>query len=133
MKSTALLRTLALALLGVFLSVFQYLHFIENPRGTYASYAEMEQSGLIARGWLPNYLPTSATDIEESHNIDTNRVWAAFKYHVGDVGSVESSCKQVAQNELGTKYLCPPFDTQTATVVLRNNGEGYYLRYENGI
>lgn len=39
----------------------------------------------------------------------------------------------VVENELGTKYLCPPFDTQTTTVILRNNGEGYYLRYENGI
>ena len=133
MKSFTLLIALPLAILGVVLAALQYMEYTENPKSTFASYEEMDRSGLIARGWLPQYLPRSATEIVESHNLDTNRVWAAFRYRVGDFDSVESICNRIAENELGKKYHCPPFDTRTSTLVLRNNGEGYYLSYENGI
>lgn len=133
MKSFTLVIALPLAALGVVLAAIRYMEYTENPKSAFESYEEMERSGLIARGWLPQYLPPSATDIEESHNLDTNRVWAAFRYQVGDLDSVESGCNRIAENDLGKKYLCPPYDTRTSTLVLRNDGEGYYLSYENGI
>jgi hypothetical protein len=133
MKSFALVITFLFAALGVVLAALRYMEYTENPKSAFESYEEMERSGLIAAGWLPQYLPSSATNIEESHNIDTNRVWAAFRYQVGDLDSVESACNRIAENDLGKKFLCPPFGKRTSTLVLRNNGEGYYLSYENGI
>ena len=133
MKSLTLVIALTLAILGVVLAALRYMEYTENPKSTFGSYEEIERSGLIARGWLPHYLPPTATDIEESHNLDTNRAWAAFRYQVGDLDAVETACNRIAENDLGKKYLCPPFDSRTSTLVLRNDGEGYYLSYENGI
>jgi hypothetical protein len=133
MRAVAVTITLIFALLGVALSALRYMDFTENPRSSFVSFAEMEAAGMIAAGWLPEFLPKSATHIEESHNIDTNRVWASFKYRVGDLQSIEASCKKIAENNLGKKYLCPPLDTRTSTVILGNDGAGYYLSYENGI
>lgn len=133
MKSFALVIILIFAMLGVLWVALQYMEYTENPRSTFASYEEIERSGLIARGWLPWYLPHSVTEIEESHNLDTNRVWASFRYRVTDLDAVESTCKRIAENGQGKKYLCPPYEARTSTLVLRNDGEGYYLSYQNGI
>ena len=133
MRAIVVTITLILALLGVVLGALRYMDYAENPRSSFASLAEMEAAGMVASGWLPEFLPESATHIEESHNVDTNRVWASFKYRVGDLQSVEGACKKVAENNRGKKYLCPPLDTRTSTIILGSDGAGYYLSYENGI
>ena len=124
---------LALALLGFVLGGFLYLAYMENPKSSFPSIAELEASGLVDAGWLPGYLPRSANQIEERHNIDTNEVWASFRYKVGDVQTVESMCEKIAENDRGKKYLCPPLDTRTTTIILRSDGSGYYNSYDNGI
>ncbi len=133
MKYFAFVVLLPLAALGVALAGLRYMDYLENPRSTFTSLEQIKESGLIERGWLPPFLPPSIVQIEESHDIDTNRVWASFKYTIGDLESVESACDQIAENESGKKYLCPPFDKRTSTLTLRNDGTGYYLSYENGI
>ena len=133
MRAIVVTLTLILALLGVVLGALRYMDYTENPRSSFASFAEMKTAGMVASGWLPEFLPESATHIEESHNIDTNRVWASFKYRVDDLQSVERACKKIAENNRGKKYLCPPLDTRTSTIILGSDGAGYYLSYENGI
>lgn len=133
MRAVAIVVTLILAFLGVVLGALRYLDYTENPRSSFTSFAEMEAAGMIAAGWLPKFLPRSATHIEESHHIDTNTVWASFKYQVGDLQAVEGACEKIVENKQGKKYLCPPLDTRTSTIILDNNGTGYYLSYENGI
>ena len=124
---------LALALLGIVLGGFRYMDYLENPKSSFSSIAEMKASGLVDAGWLPGYLPRTASQIEERHNIDTNEVWASFRYAVGDVQSVETACEKIVENDRGKKYLCPPVDTRTTTIVLGNDGSGYYQSNYNGI
>ena len=88
---------------------------------------------MIQAGWLLDFFPKSATNIKEGHNIDTNRVWASFSYNVKDIKSIETICTRIAQSPGGHKFLCPPYETETTTMVLRNDGSGHFLRYENGI
>lgn len=38
----------------------------------YATYAEARDAGMIERGWMPDFVPTSATDIHDVHDLDTN-------------------------------------------------------------
>jgi hypothetical protein len=109
------------------------MEYMENPKSRFSSIAEMEASGLVETGWLPGYLPRSAFQIEERHNIDTNEVWASFRFKIGDVDSVESKCEKIAENDRGKKYLCPPLDTRTTTIILSNDGVGYYKSYDIGI
>jgi hypothetical protein len=124
MKTVALITLAVLALIGVFaLGVFAVAHF-ENPSSRFSTYDELRASGLIERGWVPEFLPRSATDIEESHDLDTNRGWASFKYKAGDTVAADEGCKLLHRTNEGSKYLCPPFEAQTAILVLRASGTG---------
>ena len=124
---------LLFAVLGIALSALLSLKYLEKPRSTFASFANMEAAGMIDAGWLPDYLPKSAVNIEERHDLDTNEVWASFAYHPGDVEAVRGVCTKIAENDRGSKYICPPFDARTSTIVLTKNGTGYYRSYPNGI
>jgi hypothetical protein len=124
MKTAALIALAILALIGVFaLGVFATAHF-ENQSSRFSTYDELRASGLIERGWVPEFLPRSATDIEESHDLDTNRGWASFKYKAGDTAAADQGCQLLHRTNEGSKYLCPPFEGQTAILVLRASGVG---------
>ncbi len=133
MKNVLLTIFVLLALLGVISSALMLMKYLESSKNEFATFEEMKEAGLIQKGWLPDYFPKSATNIREGHNIDTNRVWATFKYESSDLQSIEAQCKEIAKSPAGKKFLCPPYETETTTMVLRVNGEGNLLRYENGI
>lgn len=44
----------------------------------YRTYAELERAGDGARSWMPGWLPSSATDIYDWHNLDTNATRIRF-------------------------------------------------------
>jgi hypothetical protein len=46
---------------------------------SFANVKEARSSGAVARGWVPDDLPESATDLHELHNLDTNEVWGTFR------------------------------------------------------
>ena len=88
---------------------------------------------MIKSGWWPDYFPKSATNIEEGHNIGTNRVWASFNYHARDIEAVEDTSLKITESPKGNKFLCPPYEKETITIILRKNGSGIFLSYANGI
>jgi hypothetical protein len=133
MKNMVLILSIPLALVGIVLAASTYFAYLENINNEFATFEEMESAGLISRGWLPEYFPRSATRIREAHNLDTNRVWAEFKYDKREVKLLEEVCLKIAVSNAGSKFLCPPYDSRTSTMIFRNNGEAYYLSYENGI
>lgn len=51
----------------------------------YATYAEARAAGMIERGWLPDFVPTSATDIHDVHDLDTNAQTLIFSAPGSDV------------------------------------------------
>ena len=105
-----------------------YLEYTENPRSNFATFADMEAAGMIASGWLPDFLPRSAREIEVTTGIDTNRVKASFKYDVGDVHSVEAACKKVSNDNRASKYVCQTRNAETATLLLGHDGVAFYSR-----
>ena len=46
----------------------------------YADRAQVEADGAFTKGWAPDFLPDSATNIRESHNLDTNECWLTFTF-----------------------------------------------------
>lgn len=38
------------------------------------------KNGAVMRGWIPSWLPATARNIKESHNVDTNGVIISWKY-----------------------------------------------------
>jgi len=128
-KTIALFITTPIALLAILMVVFQRA---ENPTSEYDTYADLETSGLIA-GWLPDYLPASAVNIKVRRQMDTSSVWASFEYQVGDIEPVEEACKLIAETQFRKKFLCPPHEERTSTMLLRNDGQAYYSSYTDSI
>ncbi len=133
MKNLALFFLIPLAIVGIILAALASISHFENSRNEFENFAEMEAAGLIVRGWLPAYFPKSATRILEGHNLDTNRVWATFRYEKGDIESIGGVCRKITENDVGSKYLCPPYDSGTSIMVLRNDGEAGYISFEDPI
>ena len=50
----------------------------------YATKAEAEADGAIARGWIPAGVPPSTHEIREAHDVDTNRRWGLFNFAPAD-------------------------------------------------
>jgi len=93
--------------------------FSDRVSESFQDYQAMKQSGIFESGWLPSYLPKSARDIRESHDIDTNYVEASFQFDVGDTESIESNCKLPSEvNDVAT-YVCGIYE-----VKLSKGGKG---------
>lgn len=51
----------------------------ESQTRHYPTRADAERDGAFVRGWLPADLPAQASDIMESHNLDSNQMWVRFQ------------------------------------------------------
>jgi hypothetical protein len=121
-----LLTLTSLMLVVIFMSYF------EIQRTFYANYDEAKKSGAFERGWLPKYLPRSAKNIHEVHNLDTNQGWAEFEFDVKDIAKMESQCQLSEKTRMNKKFSCPEIDKTTVIFVLQFNGKGHYtLSYKH--
>jgi len=57
-----------------------------------------EAADTIGRGWVPSILPESATDIRESHNLDTNVGHGTFAFGAADAHSFRAALVPVSAN-----------------------------------
>lgn len=51
----------------------------EDRRERFTLGAEALRSEVAKRGWVPAWLPASATNIDIRYNLDTNYIWLAFR------------------------------------------------------
>jgi len=58
----------------------------------YTSFQEASQKGAFKSGWLPQALPRSAMNIVEAHNVDSNELWATFRYSNNDIHGLTKEC-----------------------------------------
>lgn len=79
------------------------LHRVENPKSKYDDYQAVVADDAISRGWIPSFLPKSATDITEQHSIDTNIGYISFKAEATDIERVKVDCDSLDYQEV--KYL----------------------------
>lgn len=57
----------------------------------YDTHAEATKDGAIRRGWIPTWMPETATHIHESHDLDTNA--RALSFTVPNANSVIDALK----------------------------------------
>jgi len=65
----------------------------ETMESHYPDRAAAVAGGAIKRGWLPEWLPRSARNIEAWHDLDTNRTIASFSYEASDAPVLPSECR----------------------------------------
>lgn len=81
----------------IFLSLFlcgcDYLIHEEE----YKNLDEAQSKDAVLRGWVPDYLPSTATQIKEMHDLDTNELWGEFKFDSkkDNLSKLLKVCKQM--------------------------------------
>ncbi|MGK7949074.1 MAG: hypothetical protein AB4368_09785 [Xenococcaceae cyanobacterium] len=60
---------------------------------TYQNYEETVAKGAIERGWIPDFLPVSAINIQEKHDLDTNEIILKFNFDLTDSEKLLQSCQ----------------------------------------
>lgn len=96
---------IAMALMVGGLSI---LYYFEDLISTYPTYAEAEQDSAIARGWIPAYIPRSAREIREVHNVDTNRQWLRFRLPEADARQMVRRMLPLSYADLRDARARPP-------------------------
>ncbi len=56
---------------------------------TYETMGKAREDGAIDRGWVPEYLPDTATNIRERHSQDTNEGWGTYSFGDLDLSHFE--------------------------------------------
>ena len=102
--------------------------YIENPTSRYSTYQSAREAGALEEGrWIPPFLPESARNLVETHNIDSNVLKISFEYSPDDLGGLISECRELKVPSGGTRrFECRnwglPID-----VYLESSGNGLVL------
>lgn len=64
----------------------------DRMRASYPDRTAAEQDGAFRRGWLPSWMPISARDIEEIHDLDTNAQAIRFTVPLGWKPPTSAAC-----------------------------------------
>jgi hypothetical protein len=77
----------------------------ETLDASYATSEEVIRSGYLEKGWIPRWLPGNATDIRETHNIDSNV--SELSFVIPDQSSVvlPEDCKPVEYAHTVRAYI----------------------------
>ena len=117
---TKILGTVIVIGACVFAALYM-LKTIENPSSEFATYAEMEASGLMEARWIPKIIPKSAFEISETHNVDTNIVRISFRFSPKDISIAESECRSESVKSMNLVFKCTE-----GILTLTNDGHGYF-------
>lgn len=72
---------------------------LEVTSSSYETYDEIASNPrTFEAGWIPRWLPRSATNISESHDLDTNDVWIVFSFAAED--RFHEDCQEIEKTEL---------------------------------
>lgn len=66
----------------------------------YATFAEAEADGLVGKGWIPRFVPKTASDVHLSYNLDTNEIWLRFSAPAADIEALERSLRPLASGDV---------------------------------
>ncbi len=72
----------------------------QKKESAYANLAAVRESGDAAHGWLPSYLPLSATSLQEAHYVDSTECLVAFRWDAAEPFIQDSPCVPVAEADV---------------------------------
>ena len=86
----------------IFLCVIALLLSACSERFTeyYPKYEDAVKHGAIKRGWIPEIVPTTATEIHEQHDLATNNVWIRFTIPSSDKNRLTTGLKKLSDAEI---------------------------------
>lgn len=72
----------------------------EQATKFYPKYEDAANDGAVKRGWIPEIVPKTATEIHEHHNLDTNEVWIRFNVPRLDRNRLTAGLKKLTDEEI---------------------------------
>lgn len=63
----------------------------------YQNYQQVVSEGAFDQGWIPEFLPTSAFNILEKYDLDTNEIILKFSFDINESTNLTQNCNPVAQ------------------------------------
>lgn len=74
---------------------------MDTMKASYPDYQSAINAGAVGEGrWVPAFLPQSARDIQEQHDIDTNEVWLFFRFDSHKPYWVTSDCNKTERHAI---------------------------------
>lgn len=61
----------------------------------YQTFEAAVTAGAVSKGWVPAWLPKSANEIHEKHNLDTNQSMLAFRFNASEKLEVGGDCERI--------------------------------------
>ncbi len=80
MKFSAVRRRAAVLGLAAICGACNWQSHDQVSLSQYTDHTNAVQSGAVAKGWVPEFLPVTATNILEWHNIETDRTRVEFSF-----------------------------------------------------
>ena len=71
----------------------------EQIEERYATWFEAQSAGAIERGWVPYFVPETARDIRDSHNLDTNAQRLQFTVPPSNVSAMVSGLRRASADD----------------------------------
>jgi len=97
--------------MSFFMMAFLMSACSERFTGYYPKYEDAVKDGAVKRGWIPEILPATATEIYEQHDLDTNNVWIRFALPSSDRDRLATGLKRLTDNEIRKIITQPPLAT----------------------
>ena len=95
------------AVIMVIVGVGAFSTWLETPRAVYNSYDDAVRAGAVGPNmWIPEFLPKSASQIVERHNIDTNESSLTFQFSGSDLLVPDSCVKIPSRDSSANTYTC---------------------------
>ena len=88
------MKIFAIALLAFFISACG-----EVSDERYSDFGAAKADGAVQRGWIPTFVPQSAYDIHDVHDLDTNAQSLGFKVPVAGMAAMVADLSVAAPNE----------------------------------
>jgi hypothetical protein len=71
----------------------------EQTDKIYSTYADARRAGAVERGWMPAFVPSSARDITDSHDMDTNQQTLRFTLPASEAGNMVAGLHPVSATD----------------------------------
>lgn len=73
----------------------------EVQESAYATLAEAKADGAMQRGWIPEWVPDSAVDIREIHDLDINHSALSLRFTPNAPWNVPKDCEKIIPSSAG--------------------------------
>ena len=79
--------------------------FLETADASYSTAKDVIDSGYLEKGWIPRWLPPDATNLQETHNIDSNASELSFSIPSRDSLALPESCTPIEFKDTVPAYI----------------------------